>query len=183
MRIAYADPPYPGQAQKHYSHDPLCAEVDHVELIGRLCSEFPDGWGLSTSSTALEYVLDCCKANGLRQRDKDYRIGAWVKPFASFKPGVNPAYTWEPVVYRGGRGKRERTEPTVRDFATEDCVKANITLKKGLAGAKPTEFCLWLFRLMGMQEGDELVDLYPGTGIVSSTWTDYLNQLNEGSAA
>jgi hypothetical protein len=26
------------------------------------------------------------------------RWGAWVKPFASFKKGVRPAYTWEPVI-------------------------------------------------------------------------------------
>ena len=34
--VAYADPPYIGQARKHYSHDPNCAEVDHAELIDRL---------------------------------------------------------------------------------------------------------------------------------------------------
>ena len=36
MRLAYADPPYPGQAKIHYSHDPKCAEVDHEELIKQL---------------------------------------------------------------------------------------------------------------------------------------------------
>ena len=30
MKFAYADPPYIGQAKRHYSHDPLCAEVDHA---------------------------------------------------------------------------------------------------------------------------------------------------------
>jgi hypothetical protein len=27
----------------------------------------------------------------------------WVKPFAAFKPNVGLAYTWEPVILRGGR--------------------------------------------------------------------------------
>ena len=30
------------------------------------------------------------------------RIGALVKPFAVFKTGVNPAYAWEPVIFRLG---------------------------------------------------------------------------------
>ena len=49
VKFAYADPPYIGQAKRHYSHDPNCAEVDHAELIAQLCSEFPDGWALSAS--------------------------------------------------------------------------------------------------------------------------------------
>ena len=32
MRFAYADPPYIGQAKKHYD----CEEVDHWELTRRL---------------------------------------------------------------------------------------------------------------------------------------------------
>ena len=50
MRFAYADPPYIGQARKHYAHDPRCAEVDHPALIRHLDSEF-DGWALSMSAT------------------------------------------------------------------------------------------------------------------------------------
>ena len=49
MKIAYADPPYPGQAEKHYSHDPRCAEVDHAKLIGRLDRDH-DGWALSSGA-------------------------------------------------------------------------------------------------------------------------------------
>ena len=36
MRVAYADPPYIGQAKRHYSHDPRCAEVDHADLVEKL---------------------------------------------------------------------------------------------------------------------------------------------------
>lgn len=91
--MAYADPPYPGQARKHYRNDPShipAAEVDHAALIAQLCDEYPDGWALSTSSAALRDVLLLCPA--------DVRVAAWVKPFAVFKPGVNPAYAWEPVI-------------------------------------------------------------------------------------
>jgi hypothetical protein len=149
MRIAYADPPYIGQARKHYQRE----EVDHRELVNRLVSEFPDGWALSCSSPTLRTILPWCP--------EDVRVAAWVKPFAIFKPNVNPAYAWEPVIWRGGRQRRPRTEPTVRDW-----VSANITLKKGLSGAKPEAFVAWLFSLLGVQANDEVIDLFPGTGVV-----------------
>jgi hypothetical protein len=155
VRVAYADPPYIGQAARHYG----CEEVDHAVLIQRLVDEFPDGWALSCSSPSLKTILALCPA--------DVRISAWVKPFAAFKVNVNPAYCWEPVVWRGGRVKRPRTELTVRDW-----VSASITLKKGLCGAKPDMFVRWLIDLLGLKYGDELIDLYPGTGIVGTIWAE-----------
>jgi hypothetical protein len=168
MRFCYADPPYPGQAARHYGdHPDFAGEVEHGALIARLLLEYPDGWALSTNSVSLEHVITRLNANGLYQHRGDYRICAWVKPFASFKPGVNPAYAWEPVILRGGR-KRTREQPTVRDW-----VSANITLGKGLSGAKPIEFCFWLFSVLGMEAGDELADLFPGTGAVTEAWEQY----------
>jgi hypothetical protein len=161
MQVAYADPPYIGQAKRHYSQDPQCAEVDHADLIEKLNGY--DAWALSLSSTTLRIILPMCP--------DDVRVMAWVKPFASFKPNVNPAYAWEPVIVRGGR-KRDRSEPTVRDW-----VSCNITLRKGLAGAKPEPFCFWLFDALGMQSGDEFDDLFPGTGGVSRAWEAYKLQL------
>lgn len=155
MRVAYADPPYIGQAMKHYGRE----EVDHGELIARMVRDYPDGWALSLSSSSLQEILALCP-HGVR-------TGAWVKPFCSYKPGVNPAYAWEPVIFMGGR-KRTRTEPTVRDW-----VAANITLKTGLSGAKPRDFCFWLFELLGLRAGDKLMDLFPGTGAVSRAWEDW----------
>jgi hypothetical protein len=161
MRVAYADPPYIGQAKKHYAHDPRCAEVDHAELIAKL--DGYDAWALSLSSPTLRIILPMCP--------EDVRVMAWVKPFASFKPNVNPAYAWEPVIVRGGR-KRGRDEPTARDW-----VSCNITLKKGLSGAKPEAFCFWLFDVLGMLAGDEFHDIFPGTGGVGRAWAAYQSQL------
>src|SRR5258708_33528985 len=126
-------------------------EVDHADLIRQL--EVYDGWALSTASTTLQYVIALCP--------QDVRIAAWVKPFCSFKPGVNPAYAWEPVVWKGGR-KRTRKQITVRDW-----ISANITLKRGLSGAKPDAFSYWLFELFNLEQGDILEDLFPGTNAVS----------------
>ncbi len=154
MRFAYADPPYPGQARKHYSDDPQCAEVDHAVLIAQI--EQYDGWALSTSSPALKGVLALCP--------DDVRVMAWVKPFAAFKVGVGVAYTWEPIIVCGGR-RRTREQQTVRDY-----ISAPITLQRGTHGAKPDAFCYWLFEVLNIQPDDEFHDLYPGSGAVSRAW-------------
>lgn len=151
MKFAYADPPYFGQGHR-YGYPEWNARERHITLVAQLMAEYPDGWALSCSTPSLSWLLPACP--------DDVRIGAWVKPFAIFKPGVNPAYAWEPVLWRGGR-KRDRSTPTVRDWHSE-----NITLRKGLAGAKPPGFGAWIADLLGMTAEDELVDLFPGTGAV-----------------
>jgi hypothetical protein len=156
MKFAYADPPYLGQGAKLYGDHPEAGVWDsldgHAALIERLVADFPDGWALSLSSPSLRHILPLCP--------DDVRVMAWVKPFAVFKPNVNPAYAWEPVIVRGGR-KRDRAALTVRDW-----VSTPITLRKGLTGAKPAEFCRWVLDVLGYEEGDELTDLFPGTGIM-----------------
>lgn len=166
--IGYADPPYLGccaRYQHEHGTDGRCWDdlLTHAALVARLTAEFPDGWALSLSTLSLRAILDCCPS--------DVRVAAWVKPFAVFKPNVNPAYAWEPLIWRGGRAKRNREEPTVRDW-----VSTEITLRKGLTGAKPEAFCWWLFLLLGLQADDTLVDLFPGTGVVGRTWQQYRRQ-------
>lgn len=166
MRFAYADPPYFGLAAKFYGKlHPEAAEYDkietHAKLIERLCSEY-DGWAMSLHTPTLKNILPLCP--------DDVRVCAWVKPFASFKPGVNPAYCWEPVIVRGCR-KRGRDVPTVRDY-----LSANITLRRGFQGAKPDAVCFWIFALLGIEEGDEFVDLFPGSGAVGRAYAKWLMQ-------
>jgi len=169
VRVAYADPPYFGCCGL-YGHehgaDGRCwnDEETHAALIQRLCREFPDGWALSCHVPSLRMLLEHCPDDGVR-------IGAWVKSFAVFKPHVNPAYAWEPVIWMGGRSKRGRDEATVRDWC-----RAAITLEKGLVGAKPEAFVRWLIDLMGLREDDELVDLFPGSGVVRRTWEAFRRQ-------
>lgn len=155
-RYAYADPPYLGCCGLYgHDHQEPYGCWDQLEahqlLIDSLVADFPDGWALSASTPSLWDLMPLCPRGA--------RLGGWFKPFAIFKPNVNPGYCWEAVIFYGGRKKRDRSEPTVRDF-----VSANITLKKGLTGVKPPDFNQWILGLLGYQEGDQLVDLFPGKG-------------------
>lgn len=158
MRFAYADPPYLGLAAKFYGHlHEAAAEYDkpetHRALIDRLCDEYTDGWAMSLHSPALRVILPMCPA--------DVRVMSWVKPFASFKPGVGVAYAWEPIVVRGGR-RRTREQSTVRDWCA-----VNITLRKGFTGAKPAAFVWWVLDVLGVEPADTIDDLFPGSGAVT----------------
>lgn len=154
LRVAYADPPYFGQGGRHYAHHhPRASAWDRIEthalLIRRLARDFPDGWALSCNSTSLQAILPLCPPR--------VRVAAWVKPWASFKPNVNPAYAWEPVIFTGGRD-RGRDQPTVRDWLT-----CSASIGRGLVGAKPEAFAFWLFELLNLRRGDILIDIFPGT--------------------
>jgi hypothetical protein len=81
---------------------------------------------------------------------------------------------WVPVIVRGGR-KLGRDIDTRRDW-----VSANILLKKGCAGAKPPAFCDWLFGVLGATPGDDLVDLYPGSGAVGQRWSETFAVQHQG---
>lgn len=177
MRFAYADPPYLGCGKLYAAYHPDALAWDdpstHLALVGRLCDEFPDGWAMSLHAPSLRTILTMCP--------EDVRVAAWVKPFAAFKANVRNAYTWEPVIVRGGRASSKDGAPVTRDHLAEP-----ITLQRGLTGAKPERFCRWVLDMLGVVDGDEVVDLFPGTGVMgrvanearlSLGWTDP-NQLD-----
>lgn len=166
MRIAYADPPYPGCAHLYEDHPDYAGEVDHKELIDLLESDY-DGWCLHTSSVALGDVLRRVRWV------EDVRLMAWVKPFAAFKKNVSVAYAWEPVLVKAARKPVVKPGMTYRDFISEP-----IAMRRGLTGAKPEKVCRWLFEVMGCEPDDELHDLYPGTGAVTRAWDAWRSQTN-----
>lgn len=162
MRIGYADPPYPGCAHLYREHPDYAGEVDHQHLARKLRAY--DGWCLHTSSVALPQVLDALYA---ADHGGEFRVMAWVKPFAAFKRNVSVAYAWEPVLVKAAR------KPVVRKeigFTYRDWLPHNITLKKGLTGVKPELVCHWLFEAMGCEPEDEIDDMYPGTYAVTRAW-------------
>ncbi len=174
MLLAYADPPYLGCCKLYGHHHPegdrpfdgrCWDDVEtHRLLIDWLAGEFT-GWALSMGSDDLVDLASLLRPHRAR-------IGSWCKSFASFKPGINPAYTWEPVAFVSAR-KRERTEQTVRDF-----IVCPITVKKGLTGAKPPPVCSWILDLIGWEPGDHLVDVFPGTGAMGRAIENRLQIVN-----
>lgn len=76
MRMAYADPPYPGLARRYYRDQPTYAgEVDHAALIASLVGGGFDGWALSTSSYTLAPIQGRCTLSraprAVRERKQD----------------------------------------------------------------------------------------------------------------
>ena len=180
VRLAYADPPYPGQAANWYAdHPDYAGEVDHAELIGRLERDY-DGWALSTSSLALPYVLSLCPtdppAPGFTEAIVGgVRVAAWFRGKPAPRGTSRVMVTWEPVIIRGGR------QLVADDIAgyVWDTLKAPPYLageKDGFAGSKPHGFTRWVFDLLGAVATDSMDDLFPGSGIVAREWEAFTRQ-------
>jgi hypothetical protein len=158
-RLAYADPPYPGMSGLYGEHADFGGEGDHRELVERLVDEFPDGWALSTSPKTLKHVLALVP--------DEHRIGFWVHP-------VPPEHTkfaataGEPVIFSGGR-ERPPHAPPLANWIYAPQLRWQ-RYPGGVIGMKPPEFCWWVFDCLGAQHGDELVDLFPGSGAVMRAW-------------
>jgi hypothetical protein len=161
LRFAYADPPYIGQAKRLYGkHHDYAGEVDHEALVAQL--ENYDGWALSVSMKSLHYVLGLCPP--------DVMVLAWVKPNAP-PFGDGRMYAWEPVIMRGGRNPALPTRTAlVALIRTLNCGPDHII------GAKPPEFCRWLFACAGLVADDDFTDLFPGSGAVGREWDRWRSQ-------
>lgn len=163
LRLAYADPPYPGKSHLYRDHPDYAGEVDHAELLDRLAGY--DGWALSTSASALPAVLRLCP-DGVA-------VAAWHRGERPHAGMVRPHNAWEPVVYSGGRavdasrGSGRRVDSLVYGAG------ARLTDPGRVIGAKPAAFCRWVFDLLGAQPGDTFDDLYPGSGGVARAWQTY----------
>lgn len=183
MRLAYADPPYPGLSARYYGdHPEYAGEVDHAELIGRLVRDY-DGWALSTSPRALPLIEEILRGLGL-QWWRDYRIGIWTKPAP---PSVSrrAKSAWEPVIFAGGR-PRPDDAPHLLDWVhaaqPRDWPARGVGRQTGrVTGIKPADFSFWVFRSLGADPvvGDTLDDLYPGSGAVSEAWRRYVAAAGE----
>ena len=96
LRLAYADPPYPGKTRLYRDHADYGGEVDHAVLIGRLAAY--DGWALYTSAGARPAVLALCPAG--------VRVAAWHR-------GERPARSRQ--VTRRARPRADASSPAASD--------------------------------------------------------------------
>lgn len=156
LRMAYADPPYPGLARRYYGGEATFAgEVDHVALLEQLSNY--DGWALSTGEFALRDLLPLCPPG--------VRVCPWVKPVHPSPRTYGLHGAWEALVVVPGR----RLRPGTRNWL--HAAPARLGGSR-LAGRKPIAFVAWLFDVLGLLPGDELVDLFPGSGVVSAAWRE-----------
>lgn len=174
MRIAYADPPYPGDAWRYGRR-----EVNHARLVAAL-RRF-DGWALSSSSHAFAHVAPLMP--------EGVRVGAWVKKNGVLGNGRAAVSAWEPVFFSPAR-ERATARGRVKDGTrTGDPILldwictprfAAFRPEGNFRGAKPPEFCGWLFELLGAEPGDEFFDLFHGSGAVSRAWSQWCQVARRG---
>lgn len=169
LRVAYADPPYPGTSSKYYRHHPdYAGEVDHRALLVSLTNRAGqsttsyDGWALSTSRRALYYCL-----HELRQIDSSLDVihCPWVKthhqPFAG-----GPGSIHEYVIVCPARKRR----PGPPDALYTSVARGG---DSDLTGRKPLKFIHWMFALVGLSPVDAFDDLFPGSGIVGRCFREW----------
>jgi hypothetical protein len=156
VRVIYADPPYLGRC-RYYGHrherwgcfDELDTHRALLDYLGTF-----DGWACSCSSTSLADLLPLVPGA---------RVGAWVKPWTPYRPGQRVNYAWEAVLFVSARADGIGG----RDFVVEQATRRGHR-RHGLIGAKPDRVCRWIADLLGYVDGDELVDLFPGSGSMSA---------------
>lgn len=164
MKFAYADPPYIGQAKKHYGrHADFAGEVNHAELIQRMEQDY-SGWALSLSMKSLPYVLRLCP--------EDVLTLAWFKPIAP-PLGDHRRYNWEPVILRPLRRPGPGYVPTAT-IASPPQFTFREKPESHVIGEKPERFAFWVFAAAGLDPAeDELHDLFPGSGAMGKAWARY----------
>jgi hypothetical protein len=186
MRFAYADPPYLGRGEYYRAQHPDAMSWNdpetHCALIERLQADFPDGWVLSLSERSLRTILPMCPPEA--------RVGAWITDRARYAGKAVPVRKhFEPVIFMGGRPysdtgnraadfiitKQERQPAGQPRYAM---VKQDIRAGKIFVGKKPAAFARWVFELLGLAAGDELVDLFPGSGAISDALEKWRAQLS-----
>ncbi len=155
LRIAYADPPYLGMCNL-YGHEHMGGGCwndigTHRQLIERL--QGYDGWALSLHVPSLRDILPLVPT--------DARVLAYCKTMGAVIKGVSPQWMWEPVLMVPARKQRPNGRLTPRDWlATFPGI--------GFKGAKPEGFTTWLLDCLGAEPGDEIDDLFYGSGAVTN---------------
>jgi hypothetical protein len=187
MKFAIADPPYLGRAERWYGENG-CGDgyghgkadqhpeahlwdlpETHQKLVQQLENDF-DGYAIAMTihslSTYLQ-VIETDSRNGIR-------VMAWIKPIA-VPSGNRIATTWEPVIVKVPKERRGHS----KGKSMKDHLICN-PLQSGFMGAKPPSWTEWVLDAMGYQDGDEVIDLFNGSGAVANAIADLPFKLDFG---
>lgn len=173
MRLAIADPPYPpfigsggrkNRASRWYGvgqrsrkdrpadFHPGAADWDDPARHRALLEELLDtygGWAIATSPDGIHAYDPLPVA---------CRTMVWVKPNAN--PGSHRIRSlWEAVIVYPPEGRRSNRGGVgmTPDVLIEPAPRV------GFSGAKPVAWWGWVLAALTYREGDELVDLFPGS--------------------
>ena len=184
MKIAIADPPYLGRAVRWYGvggcgdgygkgqadQHPEAYLWDqpqtHQQLVKDLDEQY-DAWAIAMSvhslSTYLQ-VVETDSRNGIR-------VGVWHKPSAS-PSGSRIANHWEPVLFRIPADRRAWGKgESVKDVFSAPPLRSNFV------GAKPPSWTEWVLDVLGYMPGDEVTDIFAGSGAVTKALQTIENRL------
>lgn len=180
MRLAIADPPYLGRAERWYGdgrgsgrnraaggyigrngrkpdHHPDAKVWDdpasHVALVERLSAEY-DGWAVAGHATTTGLLLSAAP--------KGAQLAIWGRPNA-IPGGARVVNTWEPVVVYVPQGRRNRDA----GLRVRDMLVAPVRRQRFL-GSKPPEWTRWVLDMLGYDSAsDEVTDVFAGSGAVA----------------
>ncbi len=183
IKLAIADPPYLGRANRWYgdgcgdgygvgradSH-PEAKKWDdpksHVQLVHDLNDNY-DSWAIAMTVHSLSTylsVIDTDSRNGIR-------VMSWIKPNA-VTSGSRVTNSWEPVIVKIAKERRGwKNGVHVKDYLSA------APMKSGFVGAKPEAWTHWVLDAMGYIEGDEVTDIFAGSGAVTRALTSYRSRL------
>ncbi len=164
LRLAYADPPYPGKAELYRGHPDYAGEVDHAQLLTELAAGY-DGWALSTSAEALPWVAAIA-----HRVESNVRVAAWFRGERKRERSHAALSSWEPVLYKPARSLAGLDLDELVIDSLDHIARPRLTDANRVIGAKPATFCRWVFELIAAHPDDELVDLFPGSGGVARAW-------------
>ncbi|WP_173921729.1 hypothetical protein [Agromyces sp. Marseille-P2726] len=181
MRLAIADPPYLGRANRWYGdgrgagrvrsdgggsgrngrkpdHHPEARVWDdpasHAALVEQLAAEY-DGWAIAGHATSTALLLAAAPEGA--------QLAIWSRPNA-LPGGARVVNAWEPVVVYVPRPRRDRAT----GLRVRDLLVASVR-PQGFLGSKPPEWTRWVLDMLGYDPAaDELVDVFAGSGAVAS---------------
>lgn len=173
MRLAIADPPYLGRANRWYgtgrghgagrgrpdSH-PSAQDWDlldtHLDLLARLEHDY-DGWAYAGAPDSLPAIAHAIPAQA--------QVLVWHRGNA-IPNGGRIRTTWEYVIARIPNGRTSRDS----GLAVDDHLTAGIENRQRFVGAKPAAWTRWVLAVLGHTPGvDVVVDIFPGSGAITHT--------------
>ena len=174
MKFAIADPPYlgravrwygaggcgngygSGQADIHPEAEIWDNPLTHKQLCKDLLSNY-DGFAIALTVHSLSTYMSELQTNSRN----GIRVMCWVKP-SSIPSGNRLQNVWEPVIIKMPQSRKKYKSAK----SCKDVLEAHPP-RNGFVGSKPALWTNWVLDAMGVIDGDQVDDLFKGSGLVT----------------